>query len=216
MDTWEIVDAERSDFADLADSLTPKQWDAQSLCTAWKVRDVVAHVIEGATMGGGESLKKMVRYRFRLNTLLTEEAKKGGAAPTDALRADLRATIGQRTKPPGVTPSAMLADEVIHHQDIRRAIGVPRKVPPERLTIVLDSITRYNNSLIPAKRRVRGLLLKATDLEWTHLGDEEITGPAEALMMSIAGRPAALDELSGPGVETLRHRVERWNEIPKR
>lgn len=209
MDTWEMVDAERADFADLADSLTPKQWDTQSLCTAWKVRDVVAHVIQGATMGGAEALKKMVRYRFRVSTLLTKEAQKGGAAPTDELRANLRATIGDRTRPPGVKPAAMLADEVIHQQDIRRAIGVPRQVPPERLTIVLDDITRYNNSLIPAKRRVRGLLLKATDLDWTHLGDEEVTGPAEALMMAIAGRPAALDQLSGSGVEKLRLRIDR-------
>ena len=32
-------------------------------------------------------------------------------------------------------------------------------------------------------------------------------GPAEALLMAIAGRPAALPELSGPGTATLTERI---------
>ena len=126
MDTWDMVDAERTDFADLTDSLTPQQWTAQSLCTAWKVRDVVAHVTQGATVGTGESIKQMVKYGFRINKLLTEEAKKGGAEPTDELRTNLRATVGSRVTQPGVKPPGILLDEVVHQQDIRRAIGVPR------------------------------------------------------------------------------------------
>jgi len=209
MDAWEMVDGERTDFADLADSLTPQQWDAQSLCTAWKVRDVVAHVTQGATIGTGESLKTMVKYGFRINKLLTEEAKKGGAAPTDELRANLRATIGNRTTQPGVKAPGILLDEIVHQQDIRRAIGAPRQVPADRLRVALDDSTRYNNVLLPSKKRLKGLHLKATDLDW-ETGDAdgaEITGPAEALMMAIGGRPAALADLSGPGVDPLRERI---------
>jgi hypothetical protein len=33
-----------------------------------------------------------------------------------------------------------------------------------------------------------------------------VSGPARALMLATTGRTAALDELSGPGVETLRGR----------
>ena len=40
MDVWECVDAERTEFADLCTTLTPEQWDAPSLCGAWRVRDV--------------------------------------------------------------------------------------------------------------------------------------------------------------------------------
>ena len=41
---------ERTELADLLDTLTPEQWDAPSLCTGWRVRDVTAHLVEGATM----------------------------------------------------------------------------------------------------------------------------------------------------------------------
>jgi uncharacterized protein (TIGR03083 family) len=208
METWEMVDAERKDLADLTDSLTPQQWDAPSLCTAWKVRDVVAHVTQGGTVGTGESLKQLVKYGFRINKLLTEEAQKGGAEPTDELRSNLRATIGSRVTQPGVKAPGILLDEVVHQQDIRRAIGVPRQVPEDRLRLALDGSTR-GNALIPAKKRIKGLHLKATDLDWESgpADGAEVSGPGEALLMAITGRPAALTDLSGPGVEQLRERI---------
>jgi uncharacterized protein (TIGR03083 family) len=209
MDTWEMVDADRAEFADLADSLTPAQWDTPSLCSEWKVRDVVAHVTQGATIGGGESVKKMLKYGFRLKKLLTEEAQKAGAASTDQLRADLRATIGSRVRQPGVKPAGMLTDEVIHQQDVRRAIGVPRQIPSDRLRVVLDDVAHYNNMLLPTKKRLKGLHLKATDVDW-ETGDAagaEVAGPGEALMMAMAGRAAALADLSGAGTDTLRARI---------
>jgi uncharacterized protein (TIGR03083 family) len=211
MDMWAQIDAERAAFADLADSLTPEQWDAPSLCTEWRVRDVVAHVTQGATIGLGESLRKMVRYGFRLDKLLTEEAKKGGAAPTDELRANLRATIGARSKAPGVKPVGLLADEVVHQQDVRRAIGVPHAIPPVRVGITLHDLTTDGIALIPTKKWSKGLHLRATDLDWeTGPADgAEVAGPAEALMMALAGRPVALAELSGGGVEQLRERISR-------
>ena len=210
MDAWEMVDAERKDFADLADSLTPAQWDAQSLCTAWKVRDVVAHVTQGATVGTGESVKQLLKYGFRINKLLTEEARKGGAASTDELRTNLRATVGSRVTQPGVKAPGILLDEVVHQQDVRRAIGVPREVPADRLQVALDDSTRYGNALLPIKKRLKGLHLKATDLDWEtgDAGAPEISGKGEALLMAITGRPAALADLSGPGVEELSGRID--------
>ena len=36
---------ERRDLAAFLASLTPQEWQAQSLCEAWTVKDVVAHVV---------------------------------------------------------------------------------------------------------------------------------------------------------------------------
>ena len=59
------------------------------------------------------------------------------------------------------------------------------------------------------KKRLRGLHLRATDLDWSagEPGAPEVTGTAEALMMALAGRPTALADLSGPGVAELRTRL---------
>jgi hypothetical protein len=39
--------------------------------------------------------------------------------------------------------------------------------------------------------------LTATDIDWSHGNGPEVTGPAEALVMMMAGRLVALDDLSG-------------------
>jgi hypothetical protein len=55
--------------------------------------------------------------------------------------------------------------------------------------------------------RVRGLRLVATDIDWSIGHGAEVTGPAEALLMAIAGRRDAVDELAGPGQPTLARRL---------
>ena len=63
------------------------------------------------------------------------------------------------------------------------------------------------NPRLGAGRRIRGLRLPATDVDWTHGHGPEVMGSGEALLMAMAGRPAALAELSGPGRETLAERL---------
>ena len=51
------------------------------------------------------------------------------------------------------------------------------------------------------------LVHHATDAEWSAGSGPEVAGPALSLMMAIVGRQAALDDLSGEGVATLKGRV---------
>jgi hypothetical protein len=60
---------------------------------------------------------------------------------------------------------------------------------------------------IGAKKRIRGLTLTATDLDWTTGTGPAVEGPAEALLMAIAGRRGVVQELSGPGQPTLADRI---------
>jgi uncharacterized protein (TIGR03083 family) len=207
MDTWEMIDAERTAVADLADSLTPAQWDAATLCTAWKTRDVVAHLNVGATSTTGKTLGALVRYGFRIDAMLQGEAIKDGKRSTEDLRKDARAAVGQRRTPPGIKPESLLVDYVVHEQDIRRPLGLPRTIPPDTLAAALDRVVDIGSSLVPGKKRSSGLRLRATDIGWEHGEGEEVSGPGEALLMNLAGRADALDELAGPGLATLRARV---------
>ena len=56
------------------------------------------------------------------------------------------------------------------------------------------------------KKRVAGLKLAATDIDWTFGDGPEVRGTGEALLLAICGRKAALDDLEGEGVATLRSR----------
>jgi uncharacterized Actinobacterial protein TIGR03083 len=209
MDVWEMIDAERTELADLCETLTPEQWDTVSLCDQWRVRDVIAHLNEGATMTFGTAVVTLARYGFRLGAMLTSEAIKGGAVAPNELVSGLRATVGKRLTPPGVKPPGTLTDTVIHQQDIRRALNVPRVIPSDRLAIVLDETKNTSASLLPGKKRIAGLRLDATDMDWSvgDAGTPEVSGTGEALLMAMAGRAVACPDLTGAGVATLRSRI---------
>jgi hypothetical protein len=55
-------------------------------------------------------------------------------------------------------------------------------------------------------KRAHGLRLVATDVEWTWGDGPEVRGTGEALLVALTGRPAALDDLTGDGVPSLRSR----------
>ena len=203
MNGLEMATAERTDLADFLATLTPEQWDAPSLCEGWRVRDVVAHVMsfDGVTLR--VMLRRAIRARFvHVNHVGVDElASLSTEQLLDRLRADLRpqglaTTFGGRLA---------LLDVTIHHQDIRRPLGMPRQIPADRLRCVLGDAVRSPE--LPGRRLARGVRLAPTDLEWSHGSGPEVTGPAEALLMAITGRASAIGELAGPGLPVVAGRL---------
>ena len=208
-DVWEMIDDERTQLADLGASLTPEQWDAPSLCDAWRVRDVMGHLVGGAELTMGQAVGALLRYRFRLNTMLQEEAIKAGSVSDSELVSGMRAAVGLRRTPPGVKAVGTLVDTVVHRQDIRRALGLPAPLAQDHVRIALDELKDTGASILPGKKRVAGLHLSATDMDWS-VGDAaapDVSGTGEALLMAMAGRSVALADLAGLGVDTLRART---------
>lgn len=46
-----------------------------------------------------------------------------------------------------------------------------------------------------------------SDLDWTHGRGAEARGPAEAVLLAMAGRGAAAADLTGPGARILQERL---------
>ena len=63
-----------------------------------------------------------------------------------------------------------------------------------------------SDTIIGGKTRVAGLTLRATDIDFSVGSGPLVEGPAISLLVAASGRKSALEELSGPGVETLRER----------
>ena len=202
-----LARAERADLAALLRDLTPEQWAAPSLCTEWPVRDVVAHVISYEELDARGLLRRYARGRFvprRVNAVGV--ADYAGHRPEQLI-----GVLEHHLRPRGLTAGfggrIALVDGVIHHQDIRRPLGLLRDVPLERLRPVLD-FARVAPP-IGAFGRIRGLRLVATDVDWAAGKGTEVSGPGEAMLMAMAGRGDALGELSGPGLPVLAGRVVR-------
>lgn len=202
-DLMPMARAERADLADFLATLTPPDWDAPSLCTQWSVKDVVAHVISYEELGALGLLKRFAKGRVvRANQVGVDEF--ADLTPQQLLEF-LRGHLQPRGLTAGFGGMIALVDGTIHHQDIRRALGRPREVPHDRLKRVLSLVP--GNPRLGAGRRVKGLRLRATDVDWTHGDGPEVTGPGEALLMAMSGRPAALADLGGPGHPTLAARL---------
>ncbi|MCW2588359.1 MAG: hypothetical protein JWQ86_786 [Mycobacterium sp.] len=201
-----MVRAEREDLADLLAELTPDQWTHDTLCAGWRVRDVAAHVISYDDLTVPRFAKRRIvdaRCSMdRFNALCIDSY----ACFTTPDLVDL---IHRRAQPRGYMAAfggtIGLLDAMIHHQDIRRPLGRPRTIPIERLRTALQR-SLYVPILCTAWRS-RGLRLIATDADWTHGKGMEVRAPGEALLMSLAGRRAAFNELNGSGSNTLLHRL---------
>lgn len=196
---------EREDFADLLDGLNPQQWQAPTLCAGWDVRDVVAHTITylGQTRRGLTAA--MVAARGQVDRL-NESAL---AAHAELGPEQLRATMRDGADPSGAGAlygcRVALIECLIHQQDIRRPLGLPRTISTDALRASL-SYARIS-PVIGGASRTRGLRLMATDLDWTAGRGSDIQGPGEALLLAMTGRAEAVAaELQGPGLAQLRGR----------
>jgi uncharacterized protein (TIGR03083 family) len=205
VDAMSLAREERAELADLLATLTPAQWEAPSLCTGWRVRDVVAHMYSYEELGPVGLVGRFVRGGLRLDRINAA----GVAAYADRSPDELLALVRDHQQPRGLTAGfggrIALTDGVIHHQDIRRPLGLPRDIPAERMRVVLEFARTAPT--IGAAKRVRGLTLVATDLDWRAGSGPVVEGPAEPLLMAVAGRRGVAGELTGPGLETLAARI---------
>jgi len=207
MTLLELARQERTDLAEFLATLSPEEWDAPSLCAGWRVRDVVAHMISYDELDTRALFDRLARAAFgvhRANAIGVDELRR--RSPDELL-----VLLRRHLTPHGLTSwfggMIGLEDGLIHHQDIRRALGRPREVPAERLRPCLR--TAVLNPVVGGPWRVRGLRVVATDLGWAAGFGPVVAGPAEPLLMAVTGRRAVLPELAGPGLPTLRARIER-------
>jgi uncharacterized protein (TIGR03083 family) len=199
---WPTIHAERKALADDLADLTPEQWSTPTLCSEWNVHEVLAHQLSAAKMTPPKFFVNFAGAGFKFNKFAAKqvsiESAGGPAATLDAFRA----AQGRETAPPG-PKDTWLGEAFVHGEDIRRPLGITRDYPLPEVSRALAFYTR-SNAIIGGKTRVAGLTLKATDLDFTIGSGPMVEGSVMSLLLAASGRPAALDELTGPGLDTLR------------
>ena len=203
-DIWPLVHAERAALADDLANLTAEQWHTPSLCKGWNVQDVLAHQVGSATMNPPKFLAKMIGAGFNFPRFADKEIAEQSKGGPQATLERFRAVQNSTSAPPGPKVT-WLGEAIVHSEDIRRPLGIKREYPIDAVVQVLD-FYRNSNILIGTKSRIAGLTLRATDADWTYGSGPLVEGPMLSLVLAGTGRKAALDDLSGDGVETLRSR----------
>jgi uncharacterized protein (TIGR03083 family) len=201
---WPLIHAEREALAQDLSSLDDAQWQTPSLCAGWSVREVLGHMTATARMTPARFFAGLASSGFRFNVMSARDVDRETAGTPAQQLAEFRKLTSATTHPPGPA-EAMLGEAVIHSEDIRRPLGITRDYPEEAVIRVADFF-KGSNMLLGSKRRIAGLGLRASDAKWTTGSGPEVSGPALSLVLAMTGRSAALSDLSGDGLETLRSR----------
>lgn len=203
--TWDLIHQERVGMADTLAGLTPSQWSQPSLCAGWSVQDAAGHILVGAEQAPGRFFRRMAANGFRFNTMMDRDARRTGTLPASEIVERLRATTTTTNHPPAPV-ATMLGEIVVHGQDIRHPLGLSSDTNPEAVIACFDM---YRGASFPVgtKKRIAGLRLVATDMDWSHGAGAEVSGPGPSLLLAMTGRAAALDDLGGDGLATLRSRM---------
>jgi uncharacterized protein (TIGR03083 family) len=201
---WPTIHAERAALADDLATVADDRWGTPSQCGGWSVRDVLAHMTAAAVQTPPAFFGKMLASGFRFEAMANKDLRRNlGATPADTL-ASFKANANNTTAPPG-PKITWLGETIVHAEDIRRPLGIAHDYPTDAVK-QLGDFYAGSNLLIGAKKRIDGLALKATDTDWTTGSGAEVSGPVLSLVLAMTGRRSALEELSGPGVDTLRAR----------
>ncbi|AEW99121.1 maleylpyruvate isomerase family mycothiol-dependent enzyme [Streptantibioticus cattleyicolor] len=193
-----LIAAERRELAAVLHALRPEQWEAPSLCTGWRVREVAAHMSTGFRHPTRKVLWELVKSAGRVNAMADRLARADATALTPGELADAMADNAHHPwKPPVGGYENALGHDVVHGLDITTALGLDRRIPEERLRVLLAGVTRTSARFFGAP--LHGIRLQADDLDWTFGTGTPVTGNAQDLLLAAFGRKLPPGRLSGPG-----------------
>src|SRR5690625_577199 len=179
--------AERTRLVDMLGGLEAEQWDADSLCDGWRVREVVVHMTMPFRLSAPRLLTGIVRARLNFARFADRDARKVASecSDTDSLSL-LRANIDNPWTPPGAGEAGALSHDVIHGLDITIPLGLPGP-PVSRVALVLASTGPRNLAYFGVD--LEGTRLVATDAD-VSIGDgvEHHLSAVEMLLVVTARR----------------------------
>ncbi|TDO06468.1 uncharacterized protein (TIGR03083 family) [Mycobacterium sp. BK086] len=156
---------ERADFAEMLAGLNAEQWCQPSLCHGWSVRDVVAHTVAYLAQSRSRLAVNLFHAQGHVDRLnaqgLTSFKSVGPLQLVELMRRGIEPTGAGALYGGRVA----LIECLVHQQDIRRPLGLPRSIPEDRLRAAL-SYARIS-PVIAGGWKTRGLRLTATDIDWS-------------------------------------------------
>jgi uncharacterized protein (TIGR03083 family) len=195
-DLMPIVAAHRRAFGDVLEALRTPDWEAATLCSGWRVREVVAHMTMPFRLSAPRFVGEMVRSRGSFARMADRIARRDAQAPVSALIEGWRTHENNPWKPPGGGMPGALTHDVVHGLDITVPLGIEHPVGEPALRVVLDHATTPL-SLKHFGLDLTGTRLEATDLDWAFGDGEPLRGAARHLLLVLMDRRLPAGTLSG-------------------
>jgi uncharacterized protein (TIGR03083 family) len=205
--SWRVIEQQRRAIADLLAELPPGDWDRPTLCTGWRVRDVATHL---AMTPSPPPIRVVIATGLRsggnYNRFVDLLTRRYSQQPVAQLVSDLREQAATRRLPALTNYRNVLVDTMVHGQDIAIPLGHALDLP----LAAAAAATAHAATLgwpVFDRHRLRGIRLRATDIDWCHGAGREVRGPIAALLLLATGRTARLRDLAGAGLEPLVERL---------
>jgi uncharacterized protein (TIGR03083 family) len=196
-DLLPLITAHRRAFSDVLDGLPAHDWDAPTLCSGWRVREVVAHMTMPFRLSTPRFLGEMVRSRGNFARMADRVARRDAQASIGELLDGWRTNEDNPWKPPGGGLQGALTHDVVHGLDITIPLGLEHPVGEPALRVVLDNGTSPQ-SLKHFAVDLTGIRLEADDLDWSYGDGEPLRGAARHLLMVLMDRRLPADLVTGP------------------
>lgn len=201
---FQLLERQRIRLLDQLEGVSEEQWNTPSLCSGWRVRDVLGHLVSlqdvptWKFMVGGFGMSGFDRQvnRFALEYGTREPAR---------LLADYRRHAGGRVGPPIVGPIAPLTDITVHALDIQRPLELPGTTEPEVTRMVLDRISSGLFGFVP-KKLVKGLHFVAPDIGWSAGEGPNVEALSSDIVLALNGRCVPHDHFRGDGAADFETR----------
>ncbi len=207
-----VLRTERLALLGLLETLSEAQWETPSLCSAWTVGDVAAHLASASTTPWRSLVPAMVRGRFRVNDVNEQLTREMAVRGRDAVLDELRRIAHEGLRPPGLPIAAALVDATVHQLDIARPVGRERPIPPAAFEPAADFSLKIRWPVTvavggDARRRVRDVRLVAVGTDWVSGTGPDVHASPNALLLVLSGRQVAEGELRGSGSALLLSRL---------
>ena len=185
-DTQSLVTPTYAGLADLLAAAPAETWDAPSLCEAWQVRHVVAHVTMPARLSPERFGTEMAAAGGDFTVVSDTVAARDASLPIAEHLEALRSEGLHQWQPPGGGADGALSHAVIHSLDITVPLDRPAVAPTEALVAVLDQLTAANPAFFGVD--LTDVHLEATDIDWSWGTGDTVRAGSDLLVALLSGR----------------------------
>ena len=191
------IAAERRAQVELYAALDEQQWDTPSLCSGWRVREVLAHTTMPYRYSPARVAWEMVKARGSFDRMADRRARiDARELSAGQLWESLRDNVEHPWAPPGGGPLGALAHDVIHGLDASVPLGLDHLASPERVAMVLGGLQPRQLAYVGVD--LDGVQLRAADADWTYGSGEPVRGRGQDLLLLVSGRQVPAGRLHGP------------------
>lgn len=193
--------------AALAHTLAGSDLHGPTLCEGWDVLDLAAHLVSRERQPVSSLGLVSPALGFLTDRARRREASRGLAAVVERFRRGPVPVLG--TLPAAVEDRANLAEFVVHHEDVRRAAGLP---PREGVPGLQQAVWRMLPGfalMVLAKRRIPVVAVRPDGRRrvlWRGPDPVVLRGEPVEIMLAVAGREPAEVEWGGSSLQVARFR----------